>query len=100
MLSTAQLPSLLQIVETKKPWVVIGAGPVGSMMAAMIVTLFPEQEVHVFDKYYTNVRGHGLDIHAATIEEMKNILQEAKSQTLAILDKKALVAEKEKYYKT
>jgi len=100
MLSTAQLPTLLQIVETKKPWVVIGAGPVGSMMAAMIITLFPEQEVHVFDKYYTNVRGHGLDIHAATIQEMINILEEAKNQTLMILVNKTLSAQKEKYYTT
>lgn len=61
-----------------RPWVIIGAGPVGSMMAAMLSTLFPERTIHVFDKYYANIRGHGLDIHAQTVDDIKHILQNLK----------------------
>lgn len=102
MLSTTQLKinpiEQLNPDSLKKPWVIIGAGPVGSMMAAMLTTLFPEQEIHVFDKYYMNVRGHGLDIHAATIHEMKHILNEAKNRTDNILQEKKLTKTQEKYY--
>lgn len=86
--------------NNNKPWVIVGAGPVGSMMAALLITLFPEQEIHVFDKYYTNVRGHGLDIHAQTITEMKVILIDAEEKTKDIINKPGLSEERKQYFAT
>jgi hypothetical protein len=44
--------------------------PVGSMQALVFATIFPGQAIHVLDQYRENVRGHGLEIHKNTIEEI------------------------------
>lgn len=64
-------------------WVIIGANSVGSMTAALLTTLFPEQEIHVFDK--PNVRESGFGIRVETIKEMKAVLQTAKERTEEII---------------
>ncbi|MFA6303444.1 MAG: hypothetical protein WC627_10010 [Legionella sp.] len=53
-----------------KPWSIIGAGPVGSMQAVLFATIFPGQEVYVFDQRDTHQRNHGLQIRNATIDDI------------------------------
>lgn len=60
-----------------KSWSIIGAGPVGCMQAVLLATLFPAQEIYVFDKRATQQRNHGLQIHNATIEYINAKLQTA-----------------------
>ncbi len=82
------------------PWAVIGAGPVGSMLTALLTTLFPDQEIHAFDKRHVHIRGHGLDIKNATINQINELLSELAHETRVELANNGdkVDAAKRKYY--
>jgi 2-polyprenyl-6-methoxyphenol hydroxylase-like FAD-dependent oxidoreductase len=76
-----------------KPWSIIGAGPVGSMQAMVFAAIFPGQEIHVLDRYRQNVRGHGLEIHKNSIEEILKYFSMIKKITTDIVQKNQCAAE-------
>jgi 2-polyprenyl-6-methoxyphenol hydroxylase-like FAD-dependent oxidoreductase len=85
-------------VLDNKPWSIIGAGPVGSMQAMVFAAIFPGQTIHVLDRYRQNVRGHGLEIHKKTIEEILQYFSMIKKMTIDMLQKKRCTAEELVYY--
>jgi hypothetical protein len=64
-----------------KPIAVVGAGPVGSMVALLLATLFPEFEIHVLEKRKDgDGRKHGLTIWNSTINDIKTQLSTIKKE--------------------
>ncbi len=88
------------LLSREKTWSIIGAGPVGSMQALIFATLFPGQIIHVLDRYRKNVRGHGLEIHKKTIEEMVHYLLNIKNTTKKMLAEQQVTDQERRYYQT
>ncbi len=64
----------------QKHWTIIGAGPIGSMQAAVFATLFPHQKIVMLDQRAEDTRGHGLVIWKDTINTVNAQLNEIKRQ--------------------
>lgn len=62
---------------------IIGAGPVGSLQAVILLTLFPQAHIFVLDKRATHVRNHGLKIWNTTMADIIQHLHKVKQGILA-----------------
>lgn len=63
-----------------KSWSIVGAGPVGSMQAVLLTTVFPGQTLNILDQRPVHQRNHGLQIRNATINDINAQLDQIATQ--------------------
>lgn len=79
-------------------WNIIGAGPVGSMLAVGIAAVFPGQETHLFDKYRERTRKHGLLIKKDTIDYCCEILTSIHKKISTLMQEGRIPQSRFRYY--
>ncbi len=79
-------------------WNIIGAGPVGSMLAVGIAAIFPEQETHIFDQYRSQTHKDGLLIKKDTIDYCCQVLTSIHKKISTLMQEGRIPQPRLQYY--